>query len=72
MCARGELGRWFHELGRWFHELGLGFRERPSPGPEAGRERSGAAGEEVAKSVALEVEGYPVLTMEVAAMGPSC
>ena len=65
MCGRGELRR-------WFHELGLGFRERSSPGPEAGRERSGAAGEEVAKSVALKVEGDPVLAVEVAAMGLSC
>ena len=62
MCGRGELGSWFHELGHV-------FRERPSPGPEAGRKRSGAAGEEVAKSVALEAEGDPVLAVEVAAIG---
>ena len=65
MCGRGELGR-------WFHELGLGFRERPSPGPGTGRNSSGAAGEEVAKSVAPEAERDPVLAVEVAAMGLSC
>ena len=62
MCGRGELGS-------WFHELGLGFRERPSPGPEAGRKRSGAAGEEVAKPLALEAEPDPVSAVEVAAIG---
>ena len=42
VCGRGKLGR-------WFRELGLGFREQPSPGPEAGRRRTGAAGEAVAE-----------------------